>query len=52
MRTVTAREALESRRRELIVALMKIDAQIAALKGRKRAEPPVVVDVSDVFGVD
>lgn len=55
---VAAREALESQRRSLIVALMRIDAQIAALKGRKPREVPVVVDAcagneadeADIFG--
>jgi hypothetical protein len=55
---VAAREALESQRRSLIVALLRIDAQIAALKGHKPGEVPVVVDAcaeddageADIFG--
>ena len=58
MRIRAAREALENQRRSLIIALMRIDAQIATLKGHKRKEVPVVVDAcaeddagdADIFG--
>jgi hypothetical protein len=52
---VAAREALESQRRELIIALMRIDAQIKALKGQRSVAVPVVIeagaeDAVDIFG--